>query len=246
MLGALLPHRRRQSIPSPARLGNHGSVRGRPWCRAPVLILLVAATWVGLPSASSSAATWVAPLPEPLTVTRPFDPPDTPFGSGHRGVDLAGSPGQGIRAAGPGTVVYAGLLAGRGVLSIQHADGLRTTYEPVQATVATGVQVLLGQVIGTLQAGHAGCPVAACLHWGLKRGEVYLDPMLLLSQGPVRLLPRYAGARSASGLEPALHLLAAPVALSVLGLGLGLLPLAAPQARKRGVRPAGALAGRPP
>jgi hypothetical protein len=187
-----------------------------------VLLPLVALLWGALGSESSSAASWVAPLPEPLTVTRAFDPPDTPYGSGHRGVDLAASPGQAIRAAGPGTVVYAGPLAGRGVLSLQHADGLRTTYEPVLASVAAGVEVGLGQVIGTVQAGHVGCPAAACLHWGLKRGEVYLDPLLLLRQGPVRLLPRYAGARSATAPDPALLLPAGSATLNVLGLGLGL------------------------
>ena len=201
-------------------------MRYRPGLRGPLLFLLVAAIWCALPSASSSAAAWAAPLPEPLTVTRPFDPPANPYGSGHRGVDLAGVPGQEIRAAGPGTVIYAGPLAGRGVISIAHADGLRTTYEPVQATISAGVQVPLGQVIGTLLTGHAGCPAAACLHWGLKRGEVYLDPLPLLIQGPVRLLPRYSDATSATALEPAMLLPAAPVALGVLRLGLGLLPLA--------------------
>jgi hypothetical protein len=34
-----------------------------------------------------------------------------------------------------------------------------------------------------------GCPVAACLHWGLRRGEVYLDPLSLLAPPEVRLLP---------------------------------------------------------
>ena len=208
-----------------------------------MLFLLVAAMWCALPSATSSAETWVAPLPEPLTVTRPFDAPANPYGSGHRGVDLAASPGQVIRAAGPGTVIYAGPLAGRGVISIQHADGLRTTYEPVQATIATGVQVLLGQVIGTLLAGHAGCPAAACLHWGLKGGEVYLDPLLLLSQGPVRLLPRYSDGNSATALEPAMLLPAAPVALGVLGLGLRLLPLAGRRQSTRSARKPGDATG---
>ncbi|MDQ4037427.1 MAG: M23 family metallopeptidase [Actinomycetota bacterium] len=189
-----------------------------------MLFLLVPLLWGAPGSTSGSAADWVAPLPEPLTVTKAFDPPETPYGSGHRGVDLAASPGQAIRAAGPGTVVYAGPLAGRGVVSLQHADGLRTTYEPVQASLASGVQVGLGQVIGTVQAGHAGCPAAACLHWGLKRAEVYLDPLLLLRQGPVRLLPRYGGAGSISALDPAL-LLPASTTLNALWLGSGLLPL---------------------
>jgi hypothetical protein len=49
--------------------------------------------------------------------------------------------------------------------------------------------VARGSPIGALEDGHAGCPVAACLHWGLKRGDTYLDPLLLLRPPRVRLLP---------------------------------------------------------
>jgi murein DD-endopeptidase MepM/ murein hydrolase activator NlpD len=72
---------------------------------------------------------------------------------------------------------------------VQHADGLRTTYEPVQPTVAAGQVVARGSLLGVLVAGHVGCPVEACLHWGLRRDEVYLDPLLLLRPPRVRLLP---------------------------------------------------------
>jgi murein DD-endopeptidase MepM/ murein hydrolase activator NlpD len=75
------------------------------------------------------------------------------------------------------------------VVSVAHADGLRTTYEPVQPTVAAGLPVARGTPLGMLVAGHAGCPVDACLHWGLRRGTAYLDPLSLLRPPRVRLLP---------------------------------------------------------
>jgi murein DD-endopeptidase MepM/ murein hydrolase activator NlpD len=75
------------------------------------------------------------------------------------------------------------------VVSVDHAGGLRTTYEPVAAVVGAGQPVARGTVLGMLVGGHAGCPVAACLHWGLRRGEVYLDPLSLLEPPEVRLLP---------------------------------------------------------
>jgi murein DD-endopeptidase MepM/ murein hydrolase activator NlpD len=133
---------------------------------------------------------YVWPLHAPAVVRR-FDPPPQPWMSGHRGVDLAAAPGSTVRAAGAGTVAYAGRIAGRGVVSVQHADGLRTTYEPVDVDVAlrVGVPVTGGQPIGTLDGGHPGCPAAACLHWGLRRGAEYLDPLALLGLGRVRLLP---------------------------------------------------------
>jgi murein DD-endopeptidase MepM/ murein hydrolase activator NlpD len=93
-----------------------------------------------------------------------------------------------VLAAGAGQVSYAGLLAGRGVVVVQHGE-LRTTYEPVTAEVGVGQQVAADEPLGRLDAGHAGCPVVACLHWGLRRGEQYLDPLSLVGAGPVRLLP---------------------------------------------------------
>jgi murein DD-endopeptidase MepM/ murein hydrolase activator NlpD len=82
-------------------------------------------------------------------------------------VDLAGAPGQPVYAAGSATVVFAGMLAGRPVVSLAHRGGLRTSYEPVvAAAVQIGQLVTAESVIGRLAAGHPGCRAAACLHWG--------------------------------------------------------------------------------
>jgi len=129
------------------------------------------------------------PLPGHPTVVRPFSPSPTRYGRGHRGVDLAAAPGVTVLAAGAGRVAFAGVVAGRGVVSVDHAGGLRTTYEPVTGAVAAGDVVTAGTVLGTLASGHAGCRAPACLHWGLRRGRTYLDPLALLGRGPVRLLP---------------------------------------------------------
>ncbi len=104
-------------------------------------------------------------------------------------MDLASVIATPVLAAGAGTVVFAGQVAGRGVVSVEHAGGLRTTYEPVSPTVTAGDLVARGRPIGTVQAGHPGCPVLACLHWGARRGMDYLDPLRLLMLGQVRLLP---------------------------------------------------------
>lgn len=129
------------------------------------------------------------PLAGLPAVLRPFEAPAHRYGPGHRGVDLAGAPGRPVLAAGDGTVVFAGPVAGRPVVSVQHAGGLRTTYEPVLAEVTAGAVVVRGGRIGVLQAGHPGCAAAACLHWGARRGPDYLDPLLLLAPPRLRLLP---------------------------------------------------------
>jgi murein DD-endopeptidase MepM/ murein hydrolase activator NlpD len=138
------------------------------------------------------------PLDGAPAVVRPFSPPATPYGRGHRGVDLAAAPGVAVRAARAGVVSFAGVIAGRGVVVVAHAGGLRTTYEPVAATALPGLSVAMGAALGTLAAGHPGCTAPACLHWGLRRGADYLDPLSLLGLGRVRLLPLSTGARNIS------------------------------------------------
>ncbi|MGI5128997.1 M23 family metallopeptidase [Pseudonocardia sp. CA-107938] len=140
----------------------------------------------GVPAPGAGYAWPLLPAPEVVT---PFRGPDQPFGPGHRGVDLAGSPGQAVLAARGGVVVFAGPVAGRGSVSVQHDDGLRTTYEPVTPFVAAGQPVAAGQVLGLLEPGHGACP-SACLHWGARRDRlVYVDPLVLLRPPHVRLLP---------------------------------------------------------
>lgn len=128
-------------------------------------------------------------LPGPDEVVHGFHPPDDPWGAGHRGVDLAGRNGQSVHSAGAGTVTFAGMVAGRGVVTVTHPGGLRTTYEPVHTFVAVGQAVGAGDVIGTLGLVGGHCLPRACLHWGLLRGRTYLDPLSLVGAGPVRLLP---------------------------------------------------------
>lgn len=145
-----------------------------------------------------------APAPSPLwgwpltgrpRVLRDFAPPAQPWLAGHRGADLAASPGAEVRAAGAGTVGYADRLADRGVVTVLHSGGLRTTYLPVQPSVRRGQAVATGEVIGVLQDIPGHCPTA-CLHWGLLRDRAYLDPLLLLGHGQVRLLPLWPGQNS--------------------------------------------------
>ena len=129
------------------------------------------------------------PLRGTPVVERPFTPPATAYGAGHRGVDLHADVGEPVLAAGPGTVTYVGVLAGRGVVTVSHPGGLRTTYEPVLASVRLGTSVARGTVIGRVATGHSSCRRPTCLHWGLLRGTTYLDPLSLLDRAPLVLLP---------------------------------------------------------
>ena len=121
------------------------------------------------------------------TVLRGFDRLEHNWLSGHRGVDLASRSGEKIRAAGPGRVVYSGLVVDNNVVSIEHSTGIRTTYMPVDPSVSIGDWVNTGDVIGTIEEGH--CLLGTCLHWGAKRGDRYYDPLSLLDAVEIRLYP---------------------------------------------------------
>ncbi|MFJ3777537.1 peptidoglycan DD-metalloendopeptidase family protein [Streptomyces sp. NPDC090075] len=160
------------------------------------LVLAVAAARADAPPSPpvpAIARAWPVGLRPP--VLRGWEPPATVYGPGHRGVDVGASAGEPVRAVAAGRVFFAGRVAGRGVVSVAlTGTDLRTTYEPVAATVKKGDEVAAGQVVGTVEPAGAHCGARACVHWGLLRGETYLDPLLLLPPwlldvGPSRLLP---------------------------------------------------------
>ncbi|GFG49775.1 peptidase M23 [Mycolicibacterium agri] len=152
----------------------------------------VVAVWFAAPAwADDTRLSW--PLRPRPAVMRVFDAPTPNWQRGHRGVDLAGAADQPVYAAGAGTVVFAGELAGRPVVSVAHPGGLRTSYEPVTPVVRPGQLVAEGTPLGGLVAGHSGCAAPACLHWGAMWGPAanadYVDPLGLLASTPIRLKP---------------------------------------------------------
>ncbi|MEV0979966.1 M23 family metallopeptidase [Streptomyces sp. NPDC049915] len=141
------------------------------------------------------ATTW--PVGVRPRILRGWSPPASPYGPGHRGADLAATPGAAVRTVAAGRVSFAGRVAGRGVVSVElrgtGTPPLRTTYEPVRASVRQGDEVTAGAVIGTVEPTGSHCALP-CVHWGLRRAETYLNPLLLLpprlrNGGTSRLLP---------------------------------------------------------
>ncbi|WP_296138371.1 peptidoglycan DD-metalloendopeptidase family protein [uncultured Tessaracoccus sp.] len=149
-----------------------------------IIVFAVALSWFGF--APAHAAGLELRMPVDGQVTRAFEAPATRYGKGHRGVDIDAPAGTVVRAAAQGRVYFTGQVAGRPSVSVDHGNGLRTTYTPVVGTLRKGDVVTAGQPIGTLAAGHCE---RACLHWGLTDGETYHDPLPHLAKRQVRLVP---------------------------------------------------------
>ncbi|MFI2611920.1 murein hydrolase activator EnvC family protein [Kitasatospora sp. NPDC018619] len=160
-----------------------------------------AASGVPAASVSGGADGWGAARAWPVGgaggVLGRFDPPAKAWAAGHRGVDLAAAPGVEVRTAAAGVVTFSGPVAGRPVVTVSHPGSgsppLRTTYLPVTGTLPVGTPVAAGQTIGLIAPDGRHCAGHDCLHWGLLRGNRYLDPLALFGAGTARLLPLGGG-----------------------------------------------------
>ncbi|MTB86775.1 peptidoglycan DD-metalloendopeptidase family protein [Aeromicrobium senzhongii] len=151
--------------------------------RLRLLLLTVLVMAIASPA---HASPWQWPLGD-HRIDRPFDPPASDYGAGHRGVDIPGRAGQTVRAVAAGRVTFAGRVAGIWTITVTHGDE-RSTYQPVSPAVRVGDAVTAGQPLGRLLGGHPSCR-RTCLNLGRLRGERYLDPAdLLATSGSYRLI----------------------------------------------------------
>jgi len=111
----------------------------------------------------------------------------------HRGVDISASVGDPVVAAQDGVVHWIGKLpGGEPCISIDHPNGLSTTYLPVKATVSKGQSIKKGEKIGELSSEIDKSSDAPHLHLGLFKTETrlnkqYLNPLDYLSERESRL-----------------------------------------------------------
>lgn len=150
--------------------------------RATIAAVLVVAAFPA--RAGAAAPDLVPPVDGPIA--RHFEPPPTPYAAGHRGLDFLAPEGSEVVASAGGVVAFAGQVGGRLFVSIDHADGYRTTYSYLSAIlVARGDAVAQGDPIARAGLGHADAesPPEPHLHFGLRRGDEYLDPEPLLLAG---------------------------------------------------------------
>lgn len=143
---------------------------------------------VGTIVAASGSWTW--PVEGPIV--RGFDPPEDPYGSGHRGIDIAVPVGTAILAPEAGVVTFAGSVGGQLFVTLDHGGGLRSSYSWLSATlVREGDVVPRGAAIGSTGVGHPGSTVPH-LHLGVRLDDAYVDPLAYLGPAPVAQLVHLA------------------------------------------------------
>jgi len=135
---------------------------------------------------------WQPPVRGP--VVRAFAAPTASFGTGHRGIDLVAAPGTPVGAAGRGTVVFAGDVAGALHVVVLHHGGVRTSYSfLLDVAVAAGDAVDAGTVVGHAGGTDPDDQHVGVVHFGVRVGAEYVDPQALFRAGPlserVRLVP---------------------------------------------------------
>lgn len=115
-----------------------------------------------------------APVPGP--VVEGF----APIGdyAGHWGADFAAQPGSEVGAVADGVVSFAGSVAGRLSVSVDHGRGMVTTVSYLAAiAVSRGERVHQGETLGTSGRAHD----TESVHLSLRVAGEYTDPMVLFS-----------------------------------------------------------------
>ncbi|WP_309054562.1 M23 family metallopeptidase [Streptomyces sp.] len=150
---------------------------------------LVLVAVLGAAPPASGAPGWAWPLSPRPAVVGGWAPPEQRWGRGHRGVDLDAAAGASVRSPEDGTVSFVGFVVDRPVLTLDHGNGLRSSFEPVESTLVRGERVRRGEVVGVLR-GRGHCGAAPCLHWGVRRDRDYVNPLQFVGAlEPSVLLP---------------------------------------------------------
>lgn len=149
----------------------HRPRQRRAWAVLAALALQLAIVFDSGSPAAARGAGWEPPVD--AEVVDPFRPPANRWDAGNRGLAYGTLPGQPVTAVDAGVVSFAGRVAGAQHVTVDHADGLRSTYAFVtDITVVRGQHVVQGQ------------PLAAAtvqFHLTARLGDRYVDPALLLA-----------------------------------------------------------------
>lgn len=166
----------------------HGDRSTRRWFLrvAVAVMVLSAATFSSMGPDSGADVPVAAEIAARVTYQPPVDAPvidgfrmdNGPYGAGNRGLEYGTRGGEPVFATASGEVTFVGMVAGRLVLTLAHADGRLSSLTHLESVaVSVGELVDGGAPIGTASAG---------LHFGVREDGHYIDPAMLFGDRPER------------------------------------------------------------
>ncbi|GIT79322.1 hypothetical protein LLS1_09910 [Leifsonia sp. LS1] len=151
-------------------------------------------TVVGEPASAASAAAsaaaqerprWEWPF-APSHLSRGFESPVDRYSAGHRGIDIASTTASAVRSPNTAIVRFVGRVVDRSVVTLDHGDGVLSSYEPLDSSLVAGDTVTRGHPLGVVATG--GHCADACLHVGLRVDGEYVSPLLFFERVPPSIL----------------------------------------------------------
>ncbi|WP_308464968.1 M23 family metallopeptidase [Rathayibacter soli] len=149
-----------------------------PPTAAPPIVVTNAGAQALRAVAAPANVRWAWPIDPPHSILAGFQAPLTRYSAGHRGIDIASTPGALVRAPADATVYFSGAVVDRPVLTLQTAAGVLVSLEPVVGSVPLELPVRAGEVVGTV--GSGGHCDRECVHLGVRVAGEYVSPLLFL------------------------------------------------------------------
>lgn len=171
-------HGRRWGIAATLLICTLSTVQLTAACGSTAARAIVHSPGTAVPAAVPTSAHWLWPLDPPHRIMRGFEAPATPYTAGHRGIDIVAASAQRVYAPDAAVVHFSGTVVDRPVITLETADGVLISMEPVSGSLPVGLGVSAGEGVGVVATG--GHCSAACLHFGVRVHGRYVSPLLYL------------------------------------------------------------------
>ncbi len=147
---------------------------------------LLAALFLGGAATAGEPDFWQWPVEQRRELARHFEQPEHEYAAGHRGIKIVADVGASVLSPAGATVLFRGMVAGRGVLTIETAAGLVITLEPIDSALNPGDTVAAGAIVGAVSTGGPSPP--GQLHIGVRLDGHYIDPLPFFGKIPRAVL----------------------------------------------------------
>lgn len=155
--------------------------------RVRVVTIGIAVAWLALCPGQSPALAiprWLWPVPTNHSLSTPYRAPASPYGPGHRGIDILVAEGTAIVSPASGTLAVAQWVVDRDVVTLRVDSDWLISFDGATGDVPVGSAVSGGQTLAHV----APTPHCSCVHVGVRFRGDYVNPMLIWGEVPRAVL----------------------------------------------------------